>query len=259
MKSIQTIGIKRWAVLIFYLATIVMNFISQTLPFNGQTNGEVSDKYSTLITPADYAFSIWGIIFLALGIYAFFQAFSQKADKRIYDQVSIWLIVAFVCTSLWLPAFQYEMIALSALIMLAILGSLIQVSIMLTQDRTMALKEKAWVRIPVGLYLGWISVATLVNLSVLAKYGGWYLLNFSEVNWLLIMITVSLVLALLITKATGNLVISLVFVWAYVAIAVRHSDENAILQCSLGAAIILFIYGIMLLVRQLRKQQLMLS
>jgi len=259
MKNLKEVRAPRWAVLFFYVATIVMNYIAQVIPFNGQTNGEVSDKYSTLITPAGYAFSIWGLIFLALGAYAFFQAFSARADKKIYDQIAPWLIVAFISTSLWLPVFQYEMIAFSVLMMLVILASLVQIAIMITNDRSLSMREKGWIRIPFGLYLGWISVATLVNISVLAKYGGWYLLGISEVNWLLIMITVSFVLAVIVTRATGNLVISLVFVWAFVAIAVRHYNENTILQFALGAAIVLLIFGLGLLLRQFQKKKVMVS
>jgi len=259
MKKANQIGVLRWAVLFFYVATILMNYISQAMPFNGQTNGEVSDKYSTLITPADYAFSIWGLIFLALGAYAFFQTFSRRADKKIYDQLGLWLIVALVSTSLWLPVFQYEMIAFSVLMMLVILGALIQTSIMITKDRSMGSREKAWIRIPFGLYLGWISVATLVNISVLAKYGGWYLLGISEINWLLIMITVAFVLAVIVTRATGNLLISLVFVWAFVAISVRHYGDNTILQFALGAAIVLLIIGLGLFLKQFRKKRVMVS
>ena len=259
MTSIRKISPARWGVVIFYLLTILMNYISQAIPFNGQTNGEVSDKYATLITPAGYAFSIWGVIFLALGAYAYFQAFVADSSTKIYDSIAPWLIVAFIATSAWLPVFQYEMISFSVIFMLIILGSLIQISIMLTKDRTMSRRENALVRIPFGLYLGWISVATIVNISVLAKYTQWNLLGISEANWLLIMITVGFVLAVLVSVATGNLVYSLVFVWAFVAIAVKHFDENALMQFSLGAAVILLIVGLGLLIRQFKQRKVMLA
>jgi hypothetical protein len=259
MKKIREVSGRRWGVVLLYFATIIVNYISQAIPFNGQTNGEVSDKYSTLITPADYAFSIWGLIYLTLGIYTLYQAFWASSEKRLYDQLAPWLMVAFVATSAWLPAFQYEMIALSVFIMLIILGSLIQLSIMITQDAELPRKEKAWARIPIGMYLGWISVATIVNISVLAKYGGWYLLEISEGNWLLIMIVVGFLLAVLVTWATNNLVYALVFVWAFVAIAVRHYDENTILQFAMGAAIVLLIIDLAFLLKQFRKGKVMAS
>lgn len=259
MKSPRQISPARWGVIIFYLLTILMSYLSQAIPFNGQTNGEVSDKYATLITPADYAFSIWGIIYLLLGVYVIYQGFFADKQTKIFDQIAPWLIVAFIATSAWLPFFQYEMIAFSVLIMLVILGALVQVSIMLTRDRSLSRRKKGLIRVPFGMYLGWISVATLVNISVLAKYGQWYLLGISEANWLLIMITVGFVLAVVVTYATGNLLYSLVFVWAYVAIAVKHYNENALLQFSLGAAIVLLIISLGLLIKQYKQRRVMLS
>lgn len=256
MTSIRKISPARGGVVIFYLLTILMNYISQAIPFNGQTNGEVSDKYATLITPAGYAFSIWGVIFLALGAYAYFQAFVADSSTKIYDSIAPWLIVAFIATSAWLPVFQYEMISFSVIFMLIILGSLIQISIMLTKDRTLSRRENALVRIPFGLYLGWISVATIVNISVLAKYTQWNLLGISEANWLLIMITVGFVLAVLVSVATGNLVYSLVFVWAFVAVAVKHQDDTTLWGYSLVLAASLFIFTLTFAVRWYRQGQL---
>jgi hypothetical protein len=257
MNRKKNISAVRWGVVGFYLLTIIFNFISQAIPFNGQTNGEVSDMYPTLITPADYAFSIWGLIYLTLGFYAYHQAFRAPANEKIYDKIAPWLMVSFAATCAWLPAFQYELISLSVLIMLIILGSLVQLSIMLSNERGLDKLSKAWLRVPFGLYLGWISVATIVNISVMAKYSGWYLLGWSEQSWLLVMTTVGFALAVLISSSTRNLFYSLVFVWAYVAIAVRHYYDNTILQFVLGAAIVLLIIDLGLLIRQFRRKKVM--
>ena len=256
MNKLPSISINRWSVVVLYLLTIVVNYLSQTIPFNGQTNGEVSDKYATFITPAGYAFSIWGLIFLALGAYAFYQAFVASPKSRVYDRMAVWLSVAFVATSGWLPVFQYEMIAFSVLVMMLILGALIQVAIMLAKDRELSKKVKLLIKIPVGLYLGWISVATIVNFSVLAKYAQWYLLHYSEADWLLIMLTVGLFLAVLVTLATRNIVYSLVFVWAFVAVAVKHQDDTTLWGYSLVLAASLFIFTLTFAVRWYRQGQL---
>ncbi|MFP4293094.1 MAG: TspO/MBR family protein [Cyclobacteriaceae bacterium] len=257
MNSNKNISGRRWGVIVLYVLTILMNIISQIIPFNGQTNGEVSDMYPTLITPADYAFSIWGLIFLALGVYAYYQAFRASPQEKLYDEIAPWLMVALGATSAWLPAFQYEMIALSVLIMLIILGSLVQVSIMLTENRSLEKRTKAWLRVPFGLYLGWISVATIVNISVWVKYSDWYLLGWSEIIWLQVMATVGFVLAVIISSSTRNLVFALVFVWAYVAIAVKNYYNNTILQYVLGAAIVLLIVVLGMLLKQFRRKKVM--
>jgi hypothetical protein len=73
------------------------------------------------------------------------------------------------------------------------------------------------------------------------------------------MIVVGFLLAVLVTWATNNLVYALVFVWAFVAIAVRHYDENTILQFAMGAAIFLLIIDLAFLLKQFRKGKVMAS
>lgn len=256
MNAINKISPIRWAVIFFYFLTILINYISQKIPFNGQTNGEVSDKYHTLFTPADYAFSIWGIIYLALGVYVFFQALWASHDKQIYDRIGKWLIVSFVTTSAWLPAFQYEQIGLSVLIMLIILFSLIQIAILLVKDTSLDRRERGWLNIPFGLYLGWISVATIVNIAVLWKYGQWPLLGMNELTWLLVMLTVGFVLAIIIGHQSRNGVYILVFIWAYLAIAFKEGQSETVFTYAVSAAVLLLIVAIFLFYRlyKLKKQ-----
>lgn len=250
MNQIKDIKMIRWAVIVFYFLTILINYFSQTIPFNGQTNGEVSDQYSTLFTPADYAFSIWGIIYLALGAYSFYQALWASADKQVYDKLGKWLIVSFIAISAWLPAFQYEWIALSVLIMLLILFSLIRIAILLVQDNSMRRKEKGWQKIPFGLYLGWISVATIVNVAVLWKYGSIPLFGLDEMSWLMFMLAIGFLLAILISHKIRNGVYALVFVWAYLAIGFKENQPEEIFTYTSLAAITLLVISIFLFYRQ---------
>ena len=163
MNAISRVKGIRWAVVAVFLITVFVNYASSTFLFGDQDTGDVSDQYSTLFTPADYAFAIWGLIYLALGAYVFYQAFQARPDQRLYDQIAPLLMVNLVANSLWLAAFQYEFIALSVLLMLVILATLIQLQIILTKDTTLPRQERNWIRVPFSLYLGWISVATITN------------------------------------------------------------------------------------------------
>ncbi|MEK6478004.1 hypothetical protein WJR50_10735 [Catalinimonas sp. 4WD22] len=241
MNQVSKISGIRWMVVLFFLLTIIMNYIAQINPFNGQTNGEVSDKYSTLITPADYAFSIWGIIYLALGIYVFYQALWAPTEQKVFDKIGKWLIVSFITTSLWLPAFQYELLGLSVLIMLVILLSLIMTNIILLKDKTIMGAERVLLKIPFGLYLGWISVATIVNTTVLLKYTTTFFLSASEILWLWIILAVGFILVILVTKFSRNVSVSLVFAWAYFAIGNKESQTEDTTTIAIIAAIVLLV------------------
>ncbi|MGB3779686.1 MAG: TspO/MBR family protein [Tunicatimonas sp.] len=255
MNALNRINGRRWGVVALYLATIFVNYASTAFLFGDSDTGDVSDKYSTLFTPAGYAFSIWGLIYLALGIYVFYQAFWARQDQNLYDRLAPWLMVNLLFNSLWLPTFQYELIALSVVFMLVILGTLVQLQIILTQDTTLAPRERAWVRVPFSLYLGWISVATITNLAVFVKYSGWEIPNASESTWVVIMAVVGALLAFLVARATRDWIYPLVFVWAYVAIAVKQSDNDLIYPAALGLAAALAVLSAVTLVRNQKKER----
>ena len=257
MNNAKSVSTARWGVLVLFVATLAMNYLSQGVLFEGQTIGEVSDKYSTLITPAGYAFSIWGLIYLSLGVYVYYQTFRANPEHKVFDRVAPLLILNLIANSLWLIAFQLEYIALSALLMLVILASLIQITIQWVKDLSLPARLKAKVRIPFSLYLGWISVATIVNLSVLAKYTDWNVLGISEPTWVVIMTTVGAGLAILILLATHDVVYPLVFVWAYAAIAVAQSDDTRILTAALGWAGVLLVIDAVCFIRQRQSKRML--
>ncbi|MEM6842542.1 MAG: tryptophan-rich sensory protein [Bacteroidota bacterium] len=240
----------RWIVVVLFIATLAMNYLSQGVLFEGKTIGEVSDKYSTLITPAGYAFAIWGLIYLTLGVYVYYQAFGAHRIQHAYNRAAFPLILNLIANSAWLVAFQLEYIALSAVLMLIILVTLIQLVTLWTNDRTVPAWEKRQMRIPFTLYLGWISVATIVNFSLLIKYTGGNALGLSESVWVVIMTSVGAALALLVMFSARSKLYPLVFIWAYVAIAIAQQDNQLIFTTTLGWAIVLFISDMIYFFRQ---------
>lgn len=257
MNTIKSISAARWGVLALFVITILMNYLSQSILFDGQTIGTVSDKYSTLITPAGYAFSIWGLIYLTLGAYVYYQTFQANPAHKIFDRIAPPLILNLIANSLWLVAFQSEFIALSVVFMLVILATLIIITIQWGKDQSLPARLKAKLRIPFSLYLGWISVATIVNLSVLAKYTDWNVLGLSEPTWVVIMTTVGATLAIFVLLATRDVVYPLVLVWAYIAIAVAQPDNQLILIAALAWAGILLISDLIYFIRQWRSEKIM--
>ncbi|MDF9797431.1 benzodiazapine receptor [Catalinimonas alkaloidigena] len=242
MNQLSKVSKIRWLVILFFLLTIITNYIAQVNPFNGQTNGEVSAKYSTLITPAAYAFSIWGVIFLALGIYVFYQAMWAPVELKVFNHMAKWLIASFITTSLWLPAFQYELLLLSLIIMFLILFSLIRISSILVKDKTISGSWRIWLKIPFGLFLGWIAVATIVNTTVVIKYAVVSIGSIDEQMWLWITLALGFILAILISKWSRNASISLVFAWAYFAIGKNESQtEDSLILATTGAIMLLLI------------------
>ena len=212
-------------------ATLVVNTLSNLYPPGGQNVGEIANTVlaGVLITPANYAFAIWGLIYLGLIAYAIYQFHPARRQDPQIQQVNKLLIVACLAQVLWIFLFTLQRFAWSVLAMLAILLPLI--AIYLTFDiglRRGSSRQRWMAHIPFSTYLGWIAVATIVNVAsalYAAECGGWGL---SPVVWTAVMIGVATVLAAVVIAQRGDLAFTLVFIWAFVAIALRHADVPAI-------------------------------
>src|SRR5690606_14819412 len=71
---------------IIVIATLAVNSLSQVLPFNGQTSAEIANRYAdrTFFLPANYVFSVWGVIYIGMIAFAIFQALpSQRENPRL--------------------------------------------------------------------------------------------------------------------------------------------------------------------------------
>ncbi len=241
-KKNQLLAITNLVVLI---ALIAWNYYSNTGVINGKTIGEVSDSYDNLFTPAGYAFSIWGLIYLsllALSIRMLYCAFSPNEDESYIAIAAKWLIPVNLGNMAWVWFWLNEQTGISVIIMVTMLVLLIVAIVNLRMEIWDApLKTIAFVWWPIDLYAGWIGVATVANISAhLASINfSWGL---SEVFWAIIMITIVTLINLWMIVSRNMREFALVAVWALIAIAVRHWDEIQSIQwTAVLAASILFI------------------
>ncbi|WP_339626827.1 tryptophan-rich sensory protein [uncultured Maribacter sp.] len=228
------------------ILVIAVNYISQIMQFNGTTIGEISSRYVNLFTPASYAFAIWGIIFLALLAYGIFQvrrAFFSKKESIFIEQTGYWFILANILNCCWVFAFVYDYTGLSVLIMFGILISLIKIILNTNMERWDApITTIAFVWWPICLYSGWISVATIANISAYLSKLNWNGGLFSEQAWTISMIVVAITLNLLMIWKRNMREFALVGIWALFAIYIRHEGYyNSIANTALIGSIILFI------------------
>ncbi|WP_019948415.1 hypothetical protein [Hymenobacter aerophilus] len=213
----------RWAATAATVGNIALNYVSQAYPFNGQTNGQVSGKYPTPVTPAGYAFSIWGLIFLSLLAYSVWQLLPAQRRNPLPDLLARPLVLANVLTGGWLVVFAYELLPLSAVVMVGILAAL---ALAYGRLRRQARLEPAtvpwWVNLPFGLYLGWISVALVVNTSV-ALGQLWQPGPAKGVEWGIILMGIVAGLALNITGRFRELAYPTAVTWGLVGIWVARN------------------------------------
>lgn len=235
---------------IFNLASVILviavNYISQSISFNNTTIGEISARYVNLFTPAGYAFAIWGIIFLALLGYGIFQvkrAFYSNKESAFIEQTGYWFVLANILNCCWVFAFVYDLTGLSVIIMFGILLSLIKIILNTNMERWDApFTTIAFIWWPICLYSGWISVATISNISAYLSKLDWNGGILSEVSWTINMIVVAIVLNLIMIWKRNMREFAVVGIWALFAIYIRHqSSYDTIAYTALVGCIILFI------------------
>ncbi len=214
-----------------YVGMVTMNALANILPVNGQNTGQVSDKYPTLFAPAGLTFSIWGVIYLLLFIFVIYQVqriISNKTEGRLTRSVIFVFALSCIFNAAWIFAWHYENLLLSVVLMILLLSSLLLMYVRIDHLAGHSFSEQIAVRWPVSIYLGWISVATIANVSALLVSKGWSTPAVSESMWTVIMIIVGALLAVLILLLKKNYAFALVVVWAYFGIILKRNSQELI-------------------------------
>jgi hypothetical protein len=243
-------------VIVAVLAVIAVNFAATSLPLNGQDTGEISDRFDILFVPAGYVFSIWGLIYLGLLGYAVYQALPSQADNPRLQSISGFFFLSSVANITWLFLWHYLQFLLTWIAMLVLLFSLIAIYLRLRRTSEPVGAAESWlVRVPFSIYLGWISVATIANITQVLYYiewGGWGL---SEVAWAIVMLVVGVVLAGIMAFNERDPAYVLVFVWAYAGIGVAQADEPYVAMTAWGGTAMLALLAILAFVLRMRRSQ----
>lgn len=226
--------------LIVTLLLIYWNYLSNTGIIGGKTVGDLSDTYSSMFTPAGYAFAIWGIIFLGLvafGVFAVYLAFIKPKAYHHVDKAIPLMIGVNLLNGLWVYYWLTEDIQMSVIVMFLIFSWLLKIIFKLRMEIWDApCKVIALVWWPIDLYFGWIMVALVANVSSYLNYIG-FSMGLKEQTWVLIMIGVVTLINLFLIQKRNLREVALVAIWAFVAIAVRHWNSNvAIAYPAIAAA-----------------------
>lgn len=206
------------------VGTIGGNALANILPFNGQNTGAVSNKFDVLFTPAGYVFGIWGLLYLTWCVFAVYQFLpSQRANPRVAAVVYPFA-ASGVVNVLWLWLWHHEYFPLTVTTMLVLLGLLIACYLRLDIGRSkVSLVEHCCVDIPFSLYLAWISVATIANITIALRHADWSGWGLSEPFWAALMISVATALGAIACLQRRDFAFIAVLVWAFVGIADKQA------------------------------------
>lgn len=218
-------------VLISYIIMITANVLANALPINGMNTGQVSDFYPNLFTPTGLTFSIWGVIYLLLACYTFYQfGFFHKnrtdpeEKDELLNKIGLYFSISSITNTAWIFFWHYQMIPISMLLMLVLLFCLITIVLSIKKMR-LDITETFFIRIPFSVYFGWITVATIANATILLVSLNWNGLGISASVWAAIIIVIGMVIGVTTAIRNQDIAYALVILWAYAGIFIKHTSE----------------------------------
>lgn len=230
--------------LIALIATIGINGLATGLPINGKTTGEISALYPSLFTPAGFTFSIWGLIYIALLAYTIYQLLPAQRDSTTLDRIGPYFKLSCLANALWIFVWHYQVIWLSLVLMLCLLYSLIMIYKCLRSAKPLQPTDYALVQVPVSLYIGWITVASIANLSALQTGMGWDNVFFAAIFWTQLKLALAGVIAAIMILCYRDAVFGLVVAWAAYGISAKQLATPEVA----GAALTLSLLAVLLII-----------
>ncbi len=217
-------------VAISYLLMIIVNALANILPINGNNTGVVSNAYPNLFAPAAVTFSIWGLIYLLLAAYTLYQFGLFQKDKgkskaKLFKEIGLYFSITSVANILWIFSWHYRLIGSSLLLMLVILFYLIKIADLLKKQKFSS-KETFFIKAPFSIYFGWITVATIANVTTLLVSLNWNGFGLSEQFWMTLILLVGAAIGITRTIHDKNVFYGSILLWAYLGILIKHTSMS---------------------------------
>lgn len=220
------------AVAVTYLAMIAANVLANALPLNGRNTGDISNAYPSLFTPAGVTFSIWGLIYLLLGAHVLYQLGLFRdgpdtgEDAALLNRVGVLFAISSLANTVWVFAWHYDHIPVSAVLTTVILVCLALIATTLRRANLTG-RQRWFVGVPFSVYFGWATVATIANITVLLVYWKWNGFGISESTWAVIIVLVGMAIGTLTMLRNRDVAYGLVLIWAFAGILLRQTSELA--------------------------------
>ena len=232
MKKTQILAILNLLALLIH---VTISYFTQFKLINDQDVGQISDAYDSIFTPAGITFAIWGVIYTALLFFclyhirmAFKQAYTHPANENV-RRMSVWFILNNIGAATWLVVWTKGFIPASAALILFQLITLIILNLRLKiHDPHVGTESKIFTQFPLSIYFGWLTIATIANISIYLLASDWngLGLHYSPIEWTRIMIGVAVFLTVLVIFTRHNVFFGLAILWALYGIILKRVSIN---------------------------------
>jgi benzodiazapine receptor len=246
----------KWSNIIAFAFTVIVNSLAgSTTVIGGVNTAQISDSNPTLITPAGYVFSIWGVIYVLLGVFVILQALPSQKEKEYMKRIGWLFVLSSIINIAWLFLWQLEYLSSSVVLIFLLLATLIAIYLRLNIGRsTVPLREKLAVHLPFSVYLGWITIASIANVAVTLVSLKWDGFGISQETWALVIVIIVLMITLLVIATRKDVAYGLVVIWALLGVAVKQSgNQNIVTTTEISAVVIVIALALSILISRLGR------
>lgn len=252
-------------VVVTFVAMVTVNALANILPINGIGTGAVSDSYPNLFAPAGLTFAIWGLIYLLLAAYTLYQlGLFRGKEKKEYDGLLLKTGIVFSVSSLvntaWIFSWHYKIIPLSMVLMAFLIICLIDIMHIINAQE-LSIRERLFIRLPFSVYFGWITVATIANVTTLLVSLGWNGFGLSQSLWTMIVLAVGMVIGVMTMLRFKDIAYGLVLIWAYTGILIKHTSASGFANqymdvvITVAICLVVFVGSVLYVIIEQKKKQ----
>ena len=211
------------------ITTILVNYLFNSRIINGNTVKTVSDRYENMFTPADYAFGIWGVIYLLLTthfIYCFYLLKKNSGEAQIINKVGLLFAVTSLINCLWIYFWLNDFIGICVILMVLLLCVLLSIFIRIQSVKRPVSVRNLFISCPFALYAGWVSVALIANISALLtklNWDGWIL---NETLWTILLIIIAGIISIYVSWKYNAAAFGMAVLWGISGVTANNFEKN---------------------------------
>lgn len=226
MTTLNRMRTLRWLTTVVVVLNVAFSYASERI-LPGDSTRTLSARYETAFTPAPYTFSVWGLIYGAFLVYAVVQLLPSERKATFYDRMALPLLTANVLAAVWLCVFRAELVGLSVVVILGMLG--VAAWMFFEAHAAIASKEMGlWVMAPFSSFFAWMLVASLADMGARSVYVGGPGSPATLPGNAVAFIALAIGACIFVATSVRDFVVPAILGWAMIGIAVARMDEPVV-------------------------------
>ena len=238
---------RRLAVLAATVFAIVVPVLQNLLGL-GLTQAEFAADGNSTLRVAGYAFSIWGLIYFGIALYAIRQVLPNTGESTLINRMGWPSFVAFFGIGLWIIMAAMNLRVASVVVifasLLAVLLPLLALSGVIRSTPN-AHRDRMLLIWPLAALAGWLTIASPLNLITTATALDALPSALSPLGWAILAVVVVTIVGLGVTWALRTIAYPLPIAWGLIGAFVAEQEVKPVLAfTALGAALVLVVGGV---------------